>query len=118
MILADRFALDRVKRIAVGGSFGGDWADATDMEWSGMSLLVGLRVVQIGDGLAAAICGRLLADIGADVSCIGPDNAAPLARHLNHGKTIVSGKAEAREAVAAADLVICEGGPRDLHTRR
>ena len=32
-----------------------------------MLLLDGLRVVQIGDGLAAAVCGRLLTDAGADV---------------------------------------------------
>ena len=83
-----------------------------------MQLLAGLRVAQIDDGLAAAVCGRLFADIGADVSCIGPDDATPLAHHLNHGKTIVSGEAEAREAVAAADLIICEGGPRDLRARR
>ena len=38
-----------------------------------MSLLQGLRVVQIGEGLAAAICGRLFADVGADVSCVEPD---------------------------------------------
>ena len=30
-----------------------------------MSLLTGFRVVQIGQGLAAAACGRLLADEGA-----------------------------------------------------
>ena len=30
-----------------------------------MSLLTELRVVQIGGGLAAAVCGRLFADVGA-----------------------------------------------------
>ncbi len=84
-----------------------------------MSLLAGLEVVQIGDGLAAAICGRLLADVGARVTCIDPDNATPLARHLNHGKSLVSGEPEAaRAAIAAADLVVCEGHPRDLRARR
>ena len=35
-----------------------------------MSLLDGFRVVQIGPGLAAAVCGRLLADVGAVVMCV------------------------------------------------
>ena len=47
-----------------------------------MKLLGGFRVVQIGDGLAAAVCGRLLADVGAEVSCIDPDNSLPLAMRL------------------------------------
>ena len=54
-----------------------------------MSLLAGFRVVQIGDGLAAAVCGRLLADIGADVSCFGADGSSYLAEYLNYGKRIV-----------------------------
>ena len=84
-----------------------------------MSLLAGLEVVQIGDGLAAAVCGRLFADVGARVTCLDPDNATPLARHLNHGKTILSGDpAAARAAIAGADLVVCEGRPRDLRARQ
>ena len=47
-----------------------------------MRLLGGFRVVQIGDGLAAAVCGRLLADVGADVSCVDPDKSTPLADYL------------------------------------
>jgi len=61
-----------------------------------MSLLAGLRVVQIGDGLAAAVCGRLFADIGADVDCVDPDKSSPLATYLNHGKNIVGDQAAAR----------------------
>lgn len=84
-----------------------------------MSLLVGLKVVQVGDGLAAAVCGCLFADVGARVSGIDPDNATPLARHLNHGKTILCGEpAVARDAIAAADLVVCEGRPDELRARR
>ena len=30
-----------------------------------MALLSGFRVVQLGPGLAAAVCGRLFADVGA-----------------------------------------------------
>ena len=79
-----------------------------------MSLLAGLEVMQIGDGLAAAVCGRLFADVGARVTCLDSDDATPLARHLNHGKAILSGDpAAVRAAIASADLVVCEGRPRD-----
>src|SRR6516225_4615791 len=76
-----------------------------------MSLLAGFRVVQIGDGLAAAMCGRLLADIGADVVCIDADNSTPLADYLNHGKRIVG---DPTAALTVADLIVCQGGSRDL----
>ena len=49
-----------------------------------MALLQGLRVAQIGDGLAAAVAGRLFADVGAEVTCLGPADL-PLAQYLNHG---------------------------------
>ena len=78
-----------------------------------MSLLTGFRVVQIGQGLAAAVCGRLLADVGADVGCIDPDRSTPLAAYLNHGKAIV-----ARDALATADLIVCEGRPAELRARQ
>ncbi len=74
-----------------------------------MSLLSGLRVVQIGGGLAAAVCGRLLSDVGAEVVCIDADHSSRLARYLNDGKPLV-----AREALAVADMVVCEGRPAEL----
>src|SRR6516165_6433105 len=77
-----------------------------------MSLLAGFRVVQIGRGLAAAVCGRLLVDVGAEVACIDPDAATRLAAYLNRGKPVV-----AREALAAADLIVCEGRPAELRER-
>jgi crotonobetainyl-CoA:carnitine CoA-transferase CaiB-like acyl-CoA transferase len=80
-----------------------------------MSLLAGFRVVEIGDGLAAAVCGRLCADVGADVVCIDPDKSTPLANYLNHGKRIVAGGPA--EALSAADLIVCEGRPQELHAR-
>ncbi len=78
-----------------------------------MSLLAGFRVVQMGQGLAAAVCGRLLADVGADVVCIDPDTATPLAAYLNDGKPVVS-----RDALATADLIICEGRPAELRAQQ
>jgi crotonobetainyl-CoA:carnitine CoA-transferase CaiB-like acyl-CoA transferase len=84
-----------------------------------MSVLAGLQVTQIGGGLAAAVCGRLFADIGAQIVCIDPDLSTPLVRHLNHGKAAVSGDpAAARAAIAVADLIVCEGRPRELRARQ
>ncbi len=83
-----------------------------------MTLLAGFRVVQIGCGLAAAVSGRLLADVGADVACMDPDGSTPLAEYLNHGKTVLTDRsAAARDALAAADLIVCEGGPAELRAR-
>ena len=80
-----------------------------------MSLLRGLGVVQIGGGLAAAVCGRLLADLCADVTCVGPDRSTPLAANLNDGKPVAAQDAPAcRNAIATADLIVCEGRPQDL----
>ena len=51
-----------------------------------MSVLQGLKVLQVGPGLGAAVCGRLFADVGADVNCFKPGRDTPLAEHLNNGK--------------------------------
>jgi crotonobetainyl-CoA:carnitine CoA-transferase CaiB-like acyl-CoA transferase len=80
-----------------------------------MPLLAGFRVVQLGGGLAAAVCGRLFADIGASLTCVDPDSSTLLAAYLNHGKTVVcDDPAAARDALSTADLIVCEGQPRDL----
>jgi crotonobetainyl-CoA:carnitine CoA-transferase CaiB-like acyl-CoA transferase len=77
-----------------------------------VALLDGLNIVEIGPGLAAAVCGRLFADAGAAVWAVDPDLSTPLAGHLNQGKP-----AATPEAIAAADLIVCEGGPRRLRER-
>jgi crotonobetainyl-CoA:carnitine CoA-transferase CaiB-like acyl-CoA transferase len=69
-----------------------------------MTLLAGFKVVQIGGGSAAAVCGRMLADVGADVTCFDPEDATPLLAILNRGKEIAS-----MEELAAADLIVREG---------
>jgi crotonobetainyl-CoA:carnitine CoA-transferase CaiB-like acyl-CoA transferase len=74
-----------------------------------MTLLAGFKVVQIGGGAAAAVCGRLLADVGAQVTCIDPDSATPLLAYLNQGKAIA-----VRENLAEADLVVREGKSYDV----
>ena len=82
-----------------------------------MSLLTGFQVVQLGQGLAAAVCGRLLVDVGATVTCTDPDFSMPIAMYLNHGKTVVAGTA-IRDALAHADMIVCEGGPAALLAQR
>ena len=57
---------------------------------AGMTLLAGFKVVQIGGGSAAAVCGRLLADVGAQVTCIDPDAGTTLLAYLNHGKPVAA----------------------------
>ena len=71
-----------------------------------MSILAGLRVAQLGDGLAAAVCGRLFADAGATVGTIGARSDTLLEATMNHGKTAGD--------IAAADLIVAEGGPAAL----
>ena len=73
------------------------------------SLIAWFRVAQLGDGLAAAVAGRLFADIGAAVTRIGGDASSPLAEYLDAGKT--EGEAA---ALTAADLIIVEGQPTML----
>src|SRR3954468_16336024 len=74
-----------------------------------MALLSELSVVQLGPGLAAAVCGRMFADIGAAVSVIDADHATPLAAYLNSGKQAVG-----RDALRRAGLIVCAGGPHAL----
>ncbi len=56
-----------------------------------MALLSDFAVVQLGGGLAAAVCGRLFADVGARVSCIDPDASSHLACPLNDQKPRLPG---------------------------
>jgi crotonobetainyl-CoA:carnitine CoA-transferase CaiB-like acyl-CoA transferase len=74
-----------------------------------MALLVGFRVVQVGQGLAAAVAGRLFADVGADVSCMDPDRSALLAAYLNLEKESANAA-----TLAGAGLIIVEGRPSEL----
>lgn len=78
-----------------------------------MALLTGFTVVQIGRGAAAAVCGRLLADVGAQVTCIDPGAGTVLLDYLNHDKAVAREEIERRKALASATLVVCEA-PCDL----
>jgi crotonobetainyl-CoA:carnitine CoA-transferase CaiB-like acyl-CoA transferase len=74
-----------------------------------MSLLAGFRVVQLGEGLALAVAGRLFADLGAEVRCVDADRSTLLAEYLNGGKA-----AGDEAALALADLIVVEGRPSEL----
>jgi crotonobetainyl-CoA:carnitine CoA-transferase CaiB-like acyl-CoA transferase len=78
-----------------------------------MTLLSGFNVVQIGGGSAAAVCGRLLADVGAHVTCIDPGAGTMLLAYLNHGKAVAADVTARRESLAAAHLIVREGQPKD-----
>ena len=73
-----------------------------------MSVLQGLKVLQVGPGLGAAVCGRLFADVGADVNCFKPGRDTPLAEHLNNGKLSLTALPE------SMDIVVLDGGPAAL----
>lgn len=82
------------------------------------SLLTGFRALQIGPGLAAAVCGRALADLGADIIRLDADSSSPLGAYLNHGGT---GDALSLDMLAdhsaSSKLIICEGCPSDLSSQ-
>ena len=67
-----------------------------------MSVLKGLTVLQVGAGLAAAVCGRIFADVGANVFSYEPAQGAPIAEHLNGGKTIACRENANRRTVAVS----------------
>ena len=78
-----------------------------------MALLSGLNVVQLGPGLAAAVCGRMFADVGAAVHCLDADESSPLAVHLNAGKHVA-----ANAAIDSAALIVCQDWQVDEAIRR
>ena len=76
-----------------------------------MTVLQGFRVAQIGPGLAASVCGRLLADTGAAVGRIDADRSSLLREHLNRASADSDPVAA---DLATADLIVCEGSPAAL----
>jgi crotonobetainyl-CoA:carnitine CoA-transferase CaiB-like acyl-CoA transferase len=78
-----------------------------------MTLLAGFNVIQIGGGAAAAVCGRLLADVGEHVTCLAPDAGTLLLDYLNQGKTVAVDATAQRECLATAHLIVHEGQPKD-----
>lgn len=71
-------------------------------------LLQDFNVVQIGSGLAAAVCGRMLADVGANVQCVEADAGGTLRSYLAHGKTDVDDPDARHAAIRDAALIVVE----------
>ena len=102
--------------------------------------LVGWRVLELADGLAAAFCTKVLADLGADVVMVEPlaghasrrwaprrtdalpDEPGGRFLHVGTGKASVvvddgpAGQGRLRELVAAADVVVTDHEARRLDT--
>ena len=88
-------------------------------------LLSGLRVLEIGEPLAVAVCGRMFAELGAEVLQVrippaerpSVSTEASLAREVidTLKRELAFDRLEKR--TADADLVIVGGQPRDLETR-
>jgi crotonobetainyl-CoA:carnitine CoA-transferase CaiB-like acyl-CoA transferase len=78
-----------------------------------MTLLAGFKVVQVGAGAAAAVCGRLLADVGAEVTCVDPATGTTLLDYLNRDKAVAT-----NEDLAAARLIVREGPSDGTELRR
>ena len=72
-----------------------------------MSVLQGLKVLQVGPGLGAAVCGRLFADVGADVNCFKPGRT--------HRSPNISTMGNSLTALPESmDIVVLDGGPAAL----
>ena len=78
-----------------------------------------VEVLQLGSDLAAAVAGRLFADLGAAVTTIDPPLDTPLARFLNLNKTAANCSLEAspgslQALIGASDLAILGVDPPRL----
>ena len=86
--------------------------------------LSGVRVVEIGDRIAAAYAGKLLRDAGADVIVVEPDGGSPLRRsgqffdYLAGGKrSVVATAGQVESIAAAADIVVLAASPAEARQR-
>jgi crotonobetainyl-CoA:carnitine CoA-transferase CaiB-like acyl-CoA transferase len=90
---------------------------------TGERMLLGdLRVLELGEALAGSVCGRLFAELGAEVLQIRlPSNARPTetteARHVRRVTDALKHEVDASrlaELASEADLIIAGGAPGDL----
>ena len=85
-------------------------------------LLDGLRVLELGESLAASICGRMFAELGAEVLQIRlpegerepSSHEARLAREVTDALKREANLADLNELLGSADLVLVGGQPDDL----
>jgi len=86
-------------------------------EAASLDLLAGLRVVELGHGLAGAVCGQSFVEAGAQVarlSAESEDGNVWLA--VNDGKQRTGNPAEFDRFLSAADLVIVDRTPSGAST--
>lgn len=86
--------------------------------------LSGVRVVEIGDRIAAAYCGKLLRDAGAEVLLVEPEGGSPLRRsgaffdYLAGGKrSAVLAGGDVPRVAAGADIVVLAASPAEARRR-
>jgi len=88
-------------------------------------LLDGLRVLEIGEPLAVSVCGRMFAELGAEVLQIQvPEDERPpasreatLAREATDALKRVVPPSDLASLAADADLLLVSGQPADLERR-
>ena len=86
-----------------------------------------LRVLELGDALAASVCGRLFAELGAEVLRIALPSESPAAgsasndtTEATHARVVTDAlkrlvaAASLQQHAPLADLVIIGGTPREL----
>ena len=66
-------------------------------------MLVGVRVLELGQSIAASLTGMLLADLGADVIALAPETACG---DLNNGQRLISDRGK---QVVSGDIRTAEG---------
>jgi CoA:oxalate CoA-transferase len=113
------------------------FSDSLDRTWPSTAPVAGLRVIDISDHISGQVCGRYLAEYGADVALVEPrpgtatrrlgpfrrgeaDLGSLLFEYLNSGKQLLTLDREQaayeehlRSLLATADVLICE--PADGH---
>jgi crotonobetainyl-CoA:carnitine CoA-transferase CaiB-like acyl-CoA transferase len=75
--------------------------------------LAGIRVIELGGGLAAGLCTHLLAGYGADVVQVGESGlTADEDTYLSRGKRRVAAEGAVLDSLLAAAEVVVDGRPR------
>ncbi|MGE0383477.1 MAG: CaiB/BaiF CoA transferase family protein [Gammaproteobacteria bacterium] len=84
-------------------------------DFNQLAPLAGVRVLELSDG-KCEMCGRYLADLGADVVLLEPPGGAPSRRNqpLHHGASLHFAAHNANKRSVVADLATPEGRERFL----
>ncbi len=84
-----------------------------------LDLLTGLRVFELGPGLAGAVCGQSFVEAGADVTRLSDETEeGNVWLAVNDGKRRAAGSADMDEFLVDADLVIVDVTPSGASSAR